>query len=73
MSVSNALFVLVPLALVVTYYYTIGSVKEAEKFDSLSPEEAKAKLAELLVKMDLNGDKLIDRLELKKWILKSFM
>ncbi|CAB3231518.1 unnamed protein product [Arctia plantaginis] len=51
----------------------LGSVKEAEKFDSLSPEEAKAKLAELLIKMDLNGDKLIDRLELKKWILKSFI
>lgn len=50
----------------------LGSVKESEEFDKLSPEESKRRLALLLPKMDLNGDENIDRLELKKWILNSF-
>lgn len=73
MSMKHALVVLVPAIIYLTYYFTIGSVKEAEEFDKLSPEDAKRRLSLLLPKMDLNGDKLIDRLELKKWILNSFM
>ncbi|XP_047507525.1 reticulocalbin-2 isoform X1 [Pieris napi] len=51
----------------------LGSVKEAEEFDKLSPEESKRRLGLMLPKMDLNGDKFIDRDELKKWILNSFI
>lgn len=72
MSVKNALFILTPIALAFTYYFSIGSVKEAEEFEKLSPEESKRRLGQLLPKIDLNGDKLIDRAELKKWILQSF-
>lgn len=73
MSIKYALGVLVPSVLVMTYYFTIGSVKEAEEYDKLSPEESRRRLALLLPKMDINGDKYIDRLELKKWVLNSFM
>ncbi|XP_041978067.1 reticulocalbin-2 isoform X2 [Aricia agestis] len=51
----------------------LGSVKEAEEYDKLSPEEARQRLALLLPKMDLNGDQYIDRKELRKWILNSFI
>ncbi|XP_047042026.1 reticulocalbin-2 [Helicoverpa zea] len=51
----------------------LGSVREAEEFDKLSPEESKRRLALLLPKMDLNGDQQVDRKELKNWILKSFI
>ncbi|KAL0894389.1 hypothetical protein ABMA27_013011 [Loxostege sticticalis] len=51
----------------------LGSVKEAEEYDRLTPEESKQRLSLLLPKMDLNGDQNIDRLELKKWILNSFV
>ncbi|XP_028156604.1 reticulocalbin-2 isoform X1 [Ostrinia furnacalis] len=51
----------------------LGSVKEAEEYDKLTPEESRRRLALLLPKMDLNGDQNIDRLELKKWILNSFI
>lgn len=51
----------------------LGSVKESEEFDRLSPEEAKRRLALMLPKMDLNNDQNIDRIELKKWILNSFV
>lgn len=50
----------------------LGSVKEAEEFDNLTPEESKRRLALLVVKMDLNSDGYIDRHELKAWILRSF-
>ncbi|XP_049871716.1 reticulocalbin-2 isoform X2 [Pectinophora gossypiella] len=50
----------------------LGSVKEAEEFDKLSPDESKERLAQLLPRMDINGDKHIDRKELKQWILNSF-
>ncbi|KAI8427402.1 hypothetical protein MSG28_001955 [Choristoneura fumiferana] len=50
----------------------LGSVKEAEEYDKLSPEESKRRLALLLPKMDVNGDQFIDRNELKEWILNSF-
>lgn len=50
----------------------LGSTKEAEEFDHLSPEESKKRLAILLKKMDLNGDSHIERHELKAWILRSF-
>lgn len=50
----------------------LGSYKEAEEFDQLSPEESKKRLGILLLKMDLNGDKHVDRKELKAWILRSF-
>lgn len=68
----HALLVLVPGVLVVTYYFSIGSVKEAEEYDRLSPEESRKRLSLLLPKMDLNSDSYIDRDELKKWILNSF-
>lgn len=73
MSVKYALAIFVPFIIGLTYYFTIGSVKEAEEYDKLTPEEAKNRLAQLLPKMDLNGDKYIDRTELKKWILNSFV
>lgn len=48
----------------ITYYFyskaILGSVKEAEEFDNLTPEESKAKLALLVIKMDLNADKFVD-------------
>lgn len=50
----------------------IGSVKEAEEFDNLPPEESKRRLGLLVQKMDLNNDGFIDRHELKAWILRSF-
>lgn len=50
----------------------LGSVKEAEEYDHLPPEEAKRRLAILLTKMDLNKDEYIDRKELTAWILRSF-
>lgn len=50
----------------------IGSVKEAEEYDQLTPEESKKRLKLLVEKMDLNFDKYIDRHELKAWILRSF-
>ena len=50
----------------------LGSTKEAEEFDHLPAEEAKKRLAILLVKMDLNEDKAITTAELKQWILRSF-
>lgn len=73
MSVKLALFLLAPVMLGVTLYYSIGSVREAEEFDRMSPEQAKAKLVVLVDQMDLNKDKQIDRAELKKWILNSFV
>lgn len=73
MSIKLSLLFLVPIILVVTYYFSIGSVKEAEEFDKLSPEESKRRLGLMLPKMDLNGDTFIDRDELKNWILNSFM
>lgn len=50
----------------------IGSHKEAEEYDNLSPEEAKRRLEILLQKMDLDNDRKIDRNELKAWIIRSF-
>lgn len=50
----------------------LGSVKQAEEFDQLSPEESKRRLGFLVKKMDLNRDEFIDRHELKAHILRSF-
>jgi len=50
----------------------LGSRKDAEEFDELSPEEAKKRLKVLLGKMDRNKDTQIDRNELYSWILRSF-
>uniref|UniRef100_A0A1B6J5R2 Reticulocalbin-3 n=1 Tax=Homalodisca liturata TaxID=320908 RepID=A0A1B6J5R2_9HEMI len=50
----------------------LGSVKDAEEFDHLSPEESKRRLKILLLKMDMNKDSIIDRKELHAWILRSF-
>ncbi|XP_077285356.1 reticulocalbin-2 [Arctopsyche grandis] len=50
----------------------LGSSKEAEEFDHLPIGESKRRLGILLLKMDLNGDKYIDKDELKAWIMKSF-
>ncbi|GJQ85673.1 hypothetical protein Trydic_g20220 [Trypoxylus dichotomus] len=50
----------------------LGSIKEAEEFDHLTPAESKRRLGILLQKMDLDGDKAITRQELRAWILRSF-
>eukprot|EP00096_Caligus_rogercresseyi_P001308 TRINITY_DN1207_c0_g1_i1.p1 TRINITY_DN1207_c0_g1~~TRINITY_DN1207_c0_g1_i1.p1 ORF type:complete len:324 (+),score=121.56 TRINITY_DN1207_c0_g1_i1:87-1058(+) len=50
----------------------LGSSKEADEFQTLSPEEAKARLAILLSKMDRNGNRKIENTELRSWILRSF-
>lgn len=50
----------------------LGSVKDAEEFDTLTPEESKRRLGLLVEKMDRNQDKFVDRHELKAWILRSF-
>lgn len=51
----------------------LGSVKEAEEFHQLSPEESKRRL-EILVatKIDTNQDHFVDKHELKAHILRSF-
>jgi len=50
----------------------LGSRKDAEEFDDLTPQEARKRLAVLITKMDRNLDKSIDRNELYSWILRSF-
>ncbi|KRT78629.1 HLH domain-containing protein [Oryctes borbonicus] len=50
----------------------LGSIKDAEEFDHLTPAESKRRLGILLQKMDLDGDKAITRQELRAWILRSF-
>nr|ACO14679.1 Calumenin precursor [Caligus clemensi] len=50
----------------------LGSSKEANAFQNLSPEEAKSRLAILLKKMDRNGNSKIEDTELHSWILRSF-
>ncbi|CAB4066549.1 unnamed protein product [Lepeophtheirus salmonis] len=50
----------------------LGSTKEADEFQNLSPEEAKARLAILLRRMDRNGNRRIEDTELHSWILRSF-
>lgn len=50
----------------------LGSVKDAEEYDQLPAMEAKRRLEILLVKMDRDNDKHIDRKELHSWILRSF-
>ena len=50
----------------------LGSHKEAEEFDDLSPVEAKKRLAILAAKMDRNSDGFVDKTELHQWIVRSF-
>ena len=50
----------------------LGSHKEAEEFDDLSPVEAKKRLAVLAAKMDRNSDGFVDKTELHQWIVRSF-
>ena len=50
----------------------LGSAREAQEFDQLSPEEAKKRLSVLVDKMDASGNGMIDKTELKNWILASF-
>lgn len=50
----------------------LGSAKEAEEFDHLTPAESKRRLGILLQKMDLDGNSMINRQELRAWILRSF-
>ncbi|XP_042855803.1 reticulocalbin-2-like isoform X2 [Penaeus japonicus] len=50
----------------------LGSVKDAEEYDQLPAMEAKRRLEILLVKMDRDNDKQINRKELHSWILRSF-
>lgn len=51
----------------------LGSVKEAEEFHQLSPDESKRRLHILIsTKIDTNNDQFIDKHELKAHILRSF-
>lgn len=50
----------------------LGSVKTAEEFDQLPPDESKRRLRLLVIIIDLNKDGFIDRHELKAHILRSF-
>ncbi|XP_042226178.1 reticulocalbin-2-like isoform X1 [Homarus americanus] len=50
----------------------LGSAKDAEEYDQLPVSESKRRLEILLLKMDRNNDKLIERTELHSWILRSF-
>lgn len=51
----------------------LGSVKEAEEFHQLSPEESKRRLQILVsTKIDTNKDYFVDKHELKAHILRSF-
>lgn len=51
----------------------LGSVKEAEEFHQLSPEESKRRLKILVTtKIDTNKDGFVDKHELKAHILRSF-
>ncbi|GBM73104.1 Calumenin-A [Araneus ventricosus] len=50
----------------------LGSHNVAEEYDHLPPEEAKKRLFSLALKMDVDGDKYVDKLELMNWVLKSF-
>jgi len=50
----------------------LGSHKEAEEFEHLSPDVAKERLRTLATKMDRNMDGKIDKKELQAWILRSF-
>lgn len=66
-------FALLLLMLIRNYnVFPVGSTKEAQEFDTLSPEESKRRLAILIKLMDLNKDEFVDRHELKAWILRSF-
>nr|XP_053627267.1 reticulocalbin-2-like isoform X2 [Cherax quadricarinatus] len=50
----------------------LGSTKDAEEYDQLPASESKRRLEILLLKMDRNNDKQIERKELHSWILRSF-
>lgn len=51
----------------------LGSVKEAEEFHQLSPDESKRRLRLLVsTKIDTNQDQYVDKHELKAHILRSF-
>jgi len=42
---------------------------EAKEFKNLTPEQSKEKLSKIVLKIDKNGDKLIDVPELTQWII----
>ena len=42
---------------------------EAKEFKNLTPEQSKEKLSKIALKIDKNGDKLIDVPELTQWII----
>uniref|UniRef100_T1J078 Reticulocalbin-3 n=1 Tax=Strigamia maritima TaxID=126957 RepID=T1J078_STRMM len=50
----------------------LGSRDVAEEFHQLSPEEAKKRLKEIVLKMDKNSDGSVDKNELINWVLQSF-
>ncbi|CAL8106683.1 unnamed protein product [Calicophoron daubneyi] len=50
-----------------------GSHEDAETFKELEPEEAKARLSNLIEKMDTNKDGKIDKEELTEWIFSSLI
>ena len=62
-------FILVDITLIKKFlfrlYQILGSEKEVEEFEHLSPEVAKERLRKLAVKMDRNLDGKIDKKELQ--------
>jgi len=50
----------------------LGSAKEAEEYDQLSPDEAKKRLKVLVEKIDTDNDHFVSKKELHSWILRSF-
>lgn len=49
----------------------LGSHKLATEFHTLDEAESRKRLEEILIQMDIDGDKNITQLELTDWILKS--
>ncbi|VEL33288.1 unnamed protein product [Protopolystoma xenopodis] len=50
----------------------LGAHDEVEAFKELEPEEAKARLAVLVDKMDSNNNSFVEKTELRDWIISSF-
>lgn len=51
----------------------IGSVREAEEYDKLSPEESRRRLSKLLPKIDQDSNGVLTKHELIEWILRNLV
>lgn len=52
----------------------LGSRRETQEYNSLTPEESKVRLSKLVENgIDANHDSYVDHEELRSWILKSFI